>query len=355
MRSGFGRFAVELRLDRRISQKDFCELAGLSLSRVSNIEHQRCAVTDEVVGRYAVALNCTQSEEAQLKKLAEFSNSMRENYQQLPDSRPITAMFQQFADQLSPRAKDEIRKIIERETGEKVAELRFSSNQTPHKANRRSKRPTLSKGRLVDIALQAEKFRNRLNLGERKLEIGQLLDALTNKDSRFDYAVVEALPSEYLGAFAYITGGANGHLLVMEEGRFASALNGVYFLRHVIAHEIGHHVLHGELLKSESQVVLPPQELSRNACNMINSPRQIEQVIDTIEEAEAECFALFLLVPWFEFYKGTEAKYLAADFGEQPSAVNYFERYMKQPAVKEEFRRQLWTMGLKRHPIFSQT
>ena len=74
----------------------------------------------------------------------------------------------------------------------------------------------------------------------------------------------------------------------------------------------------------------------------------------TLEEVEAECFATMLLVPWTEFLKGTEPKYLAKDFGEQKDQVELYARYFKNPAVINKFRQVLWERGDKNHSIFGK-
>lgn len=355
MRSSFGRLAQELRLRRSVTQKEFSELAGLSLSHVSNLEHARTNVSDDVVSVYIRVLDCTGDEALELRKRASFSNGVRRSPDPRSPNAPIQVMFEEFGDRLSPKARAEIQRILERETGERLNALLFSSNMRDiGKTNKgkRTKRARLHPIRIVEIALLAEKKR-ALVCGEmEKLDIGKALEKLCIVESGLDYEVCEGLPAVFDGAFAAIAGHRDGHTLLLEEARFLNALKGVYFCRHVIAHELGHHYLHASLLESENTLWLPPQQLSKNSPATIGSDRMIEQVIDTEEEAEAECFATFFLVPWVAFLKGTDPKYLASDFGEQPDEVKRYADFFRIESFRDQFRSALWSKGIKRHPVF---
>ena len=131
------------------------------------------------------------------------------------------------------------------------------------------------------------------------------------------------------------------------------AVKGSGFRRHVICHEYAHHVLHERLLTSSAENYLPPQAWAKIKNDGANGDTStIRQIIDTPEEIDAECFATMLLVPWTEFVKGTEVKYLARDFGEQQDQVEKYARYFKNMAVINEFRQELWERGETDHPIF---
>ena len=109
------------------------------------------------------------------------------------------------------------------------------------------------------------------------------------------------------------TGG--GHVILVEESRYDNASR-AYFQRHVLAHELGHYVLHAKKILESENGYLPPQELAKLGFHEMqddNSP--VEQIVDSREEVE--CFSTMFLAPWKNFIKGTSAYYLHIDFGEQ--------------------------------------
>ncbi len=357
MRSAFGKYSEVLRVKHSISQTTFSERTGMSLSRISNIENQRSNISDDVLRIYIKALNCSGEEAHEIRKLATFSNGLRKRSGHENTHPPLQVMFEQFGHKISPKTAALIQQILERETGERVETLCFSSNKT--KANqkrtlktRKHKRPSLTPERFAEIAMQTLNLRRTICPDIEKLDVGKALQVLSVNDELFDYMIFEQLPSHLSGAFACIIGDSDGHTVLMEETRFQNALNGVHFFRHVICHEIGHHFLHGEQLTSDQKIVFAPQELAKNACDMIGSDEQIEQVIDTIEEVEAECFATFLLIPWEAFIKGTTSNYLAVDFGEQKREVDRYIRFFNIPSVLNAFKLALWDAGQRQHPIF---
>ncbi len=356
MRSGFGRKAMELRVAKNMSQKEFSDLSGIALSRVSNIEYQRTAISDDVVGAYIHTLKCTGEEAHELRKLASFSNSVRRAPSNHPAISPLQAMLTEFGDNLKPASLKQIQEIIERETGEALAGLNFSSTRTNSKHSpktRSRKRPTLSKKRFAEICILADSVRARVCGETEKLNIGRALDLLSIQEHALDYKVVVSMPSAFEGAFAGIAGHADGHTVLLEEARLKSALSGVYFARHVIAHELAHHFLHPHLLESDVDMFLAPQGLAKNNSKSAVNKDRIEQVVNTIEEVEAECFATFLLIPWFAFLKGTSAEFLARDYGEQLGEVERYWGFMQIESVRDEFRTLLWHRGQKKHPIFA--
>lgn len=355
MRPAFGRYSEKLRVERKMTQTEFSKKTGMSLSRINNIENQRSNIGEDVVRCYLRVLQCTGDEALEIRKLAVFSNGLRKRSGPETTHPPLQVMLEQFGDRISPQSVAKIQQILETETGELVETLQFSSNQTSSKNSKirtRRSRPSLTAKRLVEIALLAHSIRQTICKNTEKLDVGFLLQVLSVNDDNFDFTIVDRLPSYLEGAFACIVGDAEGHTILIEEKRFVSASKGVFFARHVICHEISHHFLHGEHLKSKNVAFFAPQELSKNASSMIGSPRQIEQVVDTLMEVEAECFATFLLVPWEAFLKGTACSYLASDFGEQPKEVERYARYFQNRAVINEFKSELWAMGQNRHPIF---
>jgi transcriptional regulator with XRE-family HTH domain len=354
MRSTFGRYALKLRVSKGMSQKDFAAKVGMSISRVCNIEYQRVTVSDDVVGAYIAALNCNGEEVMELRKRAHFANSVKRGEQDGVKYPPLYAMFEQFSDRISPKAAAEIQRILERETGESIEALAFSSNRRLiSKSGRQFKRPVPSPRRFAEICFLAIDVRNRVCREMEPLDIGRTLEILCAETDNLDYHVVETMPSYMDGAFACIIGEIDGHKILIEEDRFDKAISGVHFARHVVAHEIAHHFLHSDALVSRGVAFLPPQELAKNSVNTAGTDGQICQVVDTIFEAEAEIFATLLLVPWTAFIKGTELHYLAKDYGEQLDEIKRYAPYFKNSAVIDALKYALYSRGERKHPMFS--
>lgn len=328
----------------------------MSLSRISNIEFERVTVSDDVVGVYIAALDCTGVEALELRKRAIFSNNVRKGKEDGIRYPPLLAMFEQFSDRISPKAASEIQRILERETGETVETLAFSSTQKfsgSNRGKRKFERPQLLPKRFAEICLLAFEIRQKVCGEMAKVDIASAIERLAVDATKLDYRVVDRLPSFSDGAFACIVGEEDGHTILVEEARFGSACRGVHFARHVVAHEIGHYYLHSDLLVSSGMVFFAPQQLAKNTCDMIGSDQQICQVVDNITEVEAEAFATLFLLPWTAFLKGTSIRYLADDYGEQYEEVSRYAAYFKNAAVIDAFKSALWARGDKKHIIFS--
>lgn len=352
MRSGFGKAAQKIRAERGMTQSEFSDLTGWSLSRISNIEYQRAAISDDVLRVYLRVLKTTGEEAHSLRKLARFSNNVRKEEQADSEHPTIVTLLRQFGKDLSPKAISEIQKIIEHETGERVSALTFASTQRSKKQKTRTKRVDLRLQEFVKACIFASRFRREFADETQKINLELALEQLAATKADFDFRVSDALPSIAQGAFAVIVGERDGVTLHLEEARFQNMVRGVHFCRHVVAHELGHYVLHRDRLKSQGKLAFDPQNLAQNSSKMIGSKQQIEQVVDTIEEAEAECFATFFIIPWEAFLKGTEPRFLASDFGEQQGEIERYLKYFKQEGVLMEFKNQLWEAGEKSHPIF---
>ncbi len=364
MRSSFGRFAQGVRVRKGITQSTFAAAIGESLSRVSQIEHQRTSINDTIIAKYITVLDLDGNETCKLREYAEFSNRRLSAKKKNLSHDSLHALLGQFGDKLSEQTVEDIRKLIVRDLDPELAvtaaTLEFSSNkavrkQRKEKPSQKAKtRPTLSLVRFVELCLLAEKHRAKFtDPNTRKLNVEQLLAFASAEDDRFDYDILDALPSYATGAFACIVGTAAGHIVLLEEAGFMMAIRGSGFRRHVICHEYAHHVLHTELLASESQVYLPIQEWAKIRDRTDESiTSAIHQVVDTVEEEEAECFATMILIPWIEFLKGTGERYLAKDFGDDLGSVNRYAPYFKNAAVINKFREVLWERGDKDHPIF---
>lgn len=357
MRTAFGKFCEELRVKAKMTQTEFASATGYSLSRISNIESQRTSISDDVIRVYLKTLQCNGEEAHKLRKLAIFSNSVRNFSGKSAKHAPLHAMLQQFGDRISPESILQIQRILERDTGETVETLKFSSNQTKTKKtakqSRRAATALLSPKRFVEIAVMAHNLRKRICGDLEKLDVGFALQFLSVSENDFDYKVLEHLPSYAEGAFACIVGHSEGNTILVEEKRMLHALHGVHFARHVICHEVAHHILHKDMLESDSEIYFAPQELAKNSCDKVGTSGQIEQVVDQLVEVEAELFATFLIVPWEAFLKGTSITYLANDFGEQQKEVERVSKYFRNPSVLNEMRSYLWANGVRRHPIFN--
>lgn len=181
MRSSLGRFAMELRGKRGLSQTAFSEAVGMSLSRISNIEFQRASVSDDVVGAYIAALNCNGEEALELQKRAQFSNNAKRGVQDGVKYPPLLALFEQFSDRISPRAAADIQKILERETGERIEALAFSSNQRTSNTNKSTRtplRPSLLPSQFAAICLMAYDIRQKVCGEMARVEIGVSIEQL---------------------------------------------------------------------------------------------------------------------------------------------------------------------------------
>jgi transcriptional regulator with XRE-family HTH domain len=356
MRTGFGRYALELRVKRGISLSKFSEIVSLSPQRVCNIEFGRAPVSDDVVGSYIQALNLNGTEAHELRVKANFSNGLKRSSEEQHQHPPLRAFFDLFANQLSPKGAAEIQKILERESGLSIKSLAFASNQMAGRnprVRRHGTRPLPLPKRFAEICLLAEEKRNLVAEEMSPVKMGLAVERLAASEKFLDFQVVDELPSIMGGAFACILGEKAGHTITIEARRFLSADKGVHFARHVIAHEIAHHYLHPQLLESEGEVYLSPQSLSRNTPEMIGTDRQVEQVVENIIESEAEIFATMFLVPWTAYLKGTGLNYLAWDYGEQLDEVKRYAPHFKNRAVIDAFKGALWSRGTRIHAVFN--
>ncbi len=365
MRSSFGRLAQDVRVRKGITQSAFAATIGESLSRVSQLEHQRTSINEAVIGKYIDALDLDDEEICKLRRFANFSNSRLSAKNKNLKHDSIHALLAQFGDKLSDRTVDGIRKLIMNDLDPnlaiEVATLEFSNTHSASKQSvgrkpkKLSSRPTLTLERFVELCLLAEDHRGKFaDPDTRKMNLEHLLASESARDERFDFDVVEVLPPYAKGAFACIVGTADGHIILLEEEGYKMAVRGSGFRRHVICHEYAHHVLHSKLLASTAETYLSIQEWAKIREEREETTGSICQIVDTQEELEAECFATMLLVPWKEFLKGTEPRYLARDFGEQQGEIERYARYFENRAVINRFREILWERGEKAHPIFEK-
>ncbi len=362
MRSSFGRLAQEIRVRKGITQSAFAAAIGESLSRVSQLEHERTNINDLVIGKYIAALDMSGDEVCKLRRFADFSNNRLSAKNKNLKHESIHALLAQHGEKLSARAVEGIRKLIMQDLGPdlamEVATLEYANTHSASKLRNVRKpkkfvRPILLLRRFVELCLLAEEHRARFtDPNTRKINLEDLLASEADRDEKFDFDIVDVLPTYAKGAWACIVGTAQGHTILLQEEGYKMAVRGSGFGRHVICHEYAHHVLHGKLLASDAETYLPVQEWAQVKDEKEETNGMICQVVDTPVEVDAECFATMLLVPWTEFLKGTEPKYLARDFGEQQDEVERYAWFFKNQAVINRFREVLWERGEKDHPIF---
>lgn len=364
MRSSFGQFAQALRAKRKITQTDFAKQIDESIARVSNLEHQRTNIGDEVIGKYIQALNCNGKEALELRDLAQFSNTrLSVKNKEYPLDR-LHAVLAQYGNSISSEAVSKINEVLVGELGPKAVALEFSSTASISKVSKskpkqKRKRPDLSLPRFVEISVRAQKIRSHFAEDTAKLDVEGFLQDFACKDLSFDVDIVSTLPSFAHGAFACIVGHATGATVLVEASRFTIGTKSRVFVNHVLCHEFAHFILHGDLLETEQECYLPVQDAAKLAIEAMDCAEMPEggfqKNIDSLTEEEAECFATMLLVPWTQFIKGTEDYFLARDFGEELGSINRYSRYFKNPAVLDKFREVLWKSGERDHPIFRKS
>lgn len=360
MRSSFGKLTLKLRIEKQMSQSDFATEIGEPLSRVSQIEHQRVHISDHVIGEYIRVLDCNGQQAHQLRDYANFSNARLTAQKKNLAHDDVHALLAHFGAKLSPVAIAKIKNIIAEDVGERVESLEFANTKSRKQKGEKTqctKRPSLTPARFVEICLIAHEYRLRYFQDSEKISMDYFLQAEAANTTSFDFEIVECLPPYAAGAYACIVGHKNGRTLLIEEERFRSAIRERFFNLHVLAHEFGHHVLHGDLLETDTECYLPPQELATLASDLLSEESsigdEIYNVVDSLVEVEAECFATMLIVPWFAFLKGTELVYLAKDYGEQLDEVKRYARYFKNRAVIDQLKTKLWKLGRRDHPIFN--
>ncbi|MEM1429377.1 MAG: helix-turn-helix transcriptional regulator [Pseudomonadota bacterium] len=335
MKSEFGKYAQVLRIRRNATQSELAKWLGVSLSHVSNLEAERAHISKEVVEGYVGFLGVSGFEAERLQKLADLSN----NKQRASDlsQQSLLALIATFGDQLSDSTVDRIRELVASDIGAENASLRLSTNQRALRKRRdqgRSwRRPSLTPERFVRISLLAEAIRRKHCDNSLRLPLEQFLAQEESEDPSLGVLVLNQLPSYAEGAFAIIVGSEEENTILLEEEFYSLGLKGSSFVRHVVAHEFSHHVLHKELLFSAETRVLPPQDWARQSAATIKADAEltsrVTKRIDNFFEVEAECFATMLLVPWTEMMKGTESYYLAKDFGEEKEEINRYLRFIR--------------------------
>jgi transcriptional regulator with XRE-family HTH domain len=258
MRSSFGQLAQKLRAKRGLSQTEFASLIGEPLARVSNLEHQRTSINDDVVGKYISVLNCSGEECHELRQAASFSNTrMLAINKNLPHDR-LHALLAEFGTSLSSRAVEKIRQVLVEELGPKVAALELSSTKSKSfrklpDGKRAHVRPYLSPKRFVEICMKAAELRAQFSDPSLRLDVEGFIQKVSLSDTRLDLDWLDRLPDYAEGAFACIVGYRGGNVILVETGRYNHVSRNNPFVRHVLCHELAHHVLHSEILETDEE------------------------------------------------------------------------------------------------------
>ena len=355
MRTGFGRRAALRRTELRMSQAEFARLSEIAPARVSNLEHGRTNIGDDVMSQYIRILQADGSLAHELRQLQSISNSLLSNSSDPKALREAKALLDGLSDKLSGEDFEWIKSRIAARGNVELPSLLYASNKVKRSKPRVSRKnpwDEMGPERFAEICVSALDLRRELFKDYEPVKFDILLDYIAAQNLRFDYEIVESLPAQIEGAFAAIFGHSSGHTILFEEERFVSACAGVHFLRHVIAHEIAHHFLHAESLLSEDGLFLPVQEMAKRRPVDLRPEEQIRVDIPTLEEAEAELFATALIVPWEKLLEGTELLFLSKDYGEQLGAVQAFRRRWNQKAVLEAFATIVFDRGKIKHPIY---
>lgn len=361
MRTSFGRKAMKLRAARGISQTEFAQLIGESVSRVSQIEHGRVSVTDAVVSKYIMGLDCSGKDAHDLRQLAAYSNSKTEAQKSGIENGDLAARITVFDERIRPETARKIKELLDRDLGEIAPHLLLNNVAAKNKDERRNGRnsrkrgiPSLTPASFARLCVLSEEIRSKFCGELQRLDVIRFLESYCVSSPTLDIDVLEALPAYADGAYACIVGTKHGNVILVEERRFLAAQRFVFF-RHALMHEFSHHILHPELLETTTECYLPPSPMAKlSEEDLTKSTREsgnFEQV-DTLTEVEAETLATLLLVPWTQLVRATETRYLYRDFGEEERHINRLRSYLRQPAVINAIKGELWKRGYKEHPFF---
>ncbi|MCC5987852.1 MAG: helix-turn-helix transcriptional regulator [Pararhodobacter sp.] len=361
MRTAFGKKAQELRARISLTQTEFAKRIGESLSRVSQLEHGRVSVSDAVVNKYIKALKCDGDSAHALRQFAYYSNSRLDAEKNEIPHKDIYSILASLGDKIKPETARQIRKLIDKDLGDIAPSLKFSNTRSVAIEKKRGskqphtkKRPSLDPNRFAFLCVLSEEIRSQFANDISRLNVELFLEGMCIKDSSFNIDILPELPSYAEGAYACIVGQKDGNILLIEEDRYIIASKSD-FGRHSLLHEYSHHVLHSELLVTDSTSYLPPTDTSKlSKANLVTDcdTTPIYDVVDTVVEVEAETLATLLLVPWTQMTRSTEDFYLSRDFGEQKVKIRWLRRFLKQPAVVNAIKKVLWEKGYKDHPFF---
>lgn len=344
MRTKFGRLAVDLRDQLGITQPEFAQHLGISLSTLSDIEHSMFLVPEATIKSYINAL-CFDDEAA--ARLLEAGRKLSLK----PTGFAELDLMLETSHALDPKARDIVEKRVALRLASKIPVLNYSTNSS-RKPTKRF--PVPNTARFVEIILRAKFVRQMFAADDQRVDLRAFVDSSMREFADLDYECVEKLPEQLEGAFAAIMGSKSGCTILLEEDRLISAFNGVYFARHCVFHEFAHFILHRGTLNSDYPHLKQPQPLAKIKPTDLEPGRVVRSLVDSLEESEAELFATFFSVPWEEFYKGTASLHIGQRFGEQPHEIDFYQKYMRLKPVKDEIKRQLIKLGERSHPFLTE-
>lgn len=385
MRSTWGKLAQKKRLERGLSQTEFAHLVGLSVQKVSHLEHQRVSISEAVIEKYVKVLAGDAQDTRELRELAQLSNKMRQakggGVAQDADSNlsRIVAILSQFGHELPKSTIDHILGKLSEDLGTRIShnallgaearetqvagvlahlddeDLIVRHDQKPTR-RKKAKRPDIQLNRFVELVLLSESFRDRMSLNDGKLDVGLLLDRMMLEYDDFDLDVVGRMPKPLNGKHSSTVFADSGTTVFLEMDYYKNVQTG-YFERHLCCHELSHYLLHkGKMTKGAAVVVDPIY--SDNESEVKASGAVIEGAMkvnrtDTIEEIEADIMAALIMVPWQRYLSASSGKILADDYRAHPQWVRKVKGYLHQEAVLDELRKKLWSEGRNDHPIFA--
>ena len=397
MRSSFGQLAAQRRAEIGISLQEFADRIGVSHARISQLEHSKANISDEVISGYLSALEVSGDStwELKFKDEASFSNTRYMLKRNSVGDDKLVALLANYARLLSDSAKKEIESIIRREAeGKDISEmldlvssvgprervpLVIRGKERASKSSRKQSRsrtttPEITPDRFAQLVVSSEQIRARHVAVDAPLRADRFLEKEMLLDDRLDVEIVRSMPKFAEGAYAVIVGHTQGSTIFVEQGYYkACALLRNYFANHVLLHEYAHHFLHSDLLETKSESYLTPHRLSLELeaggfsetslydREFIGSDAN-RYIIPDSTELEAELFATLLAVPWMKvFAYGKEgydvrtlSRLLARDHRSISALVAKISRYLAIPAVVRSIKSSIAKNQMLDHPFLRQ-
>jgi len=377
--------AQKKRLERGLSQTEFAQLIGLSVQKVSHLEHQRVSISEAVIEKYVVVLAGDARDAREFRELAQLSNKMRqakgggEAKGVDPNLNRVVAILSQFGHELPKATIDQILGKLSEDLGNRIspnALLGVEARETQvagvlahlddedliirhgQKRTRRKKEktPRILLGRFVELVLSSEKFRDRMSVTDGKLDVGLLLDRMMLEHDDFDLDVVGRMPKPLSGKHSSTVFAKSGTTIFLEMDYYKNVQHG-YFERHLCCHEISHYLLHKNKMPKGAAVIVNPAYCDNESGvspsgAVIEGAKKIDRA-DTIDEIEADIMAALIMVPWQRYLSASSGNTLADDYRAHPKWVKTVKGYLRQDGVLRELRERLWAQRRNDHPIFA--